>query len=113
MALPVRGHLDKGDFYFGRGCRQRGLRRSLYANDYKVLSAVRPQLSGSLRSSLWAPNFTKISTLSLERDCFATAGRRKHATLIRSSQLSATSSPKPSIEMMRKLQPRLPVFSIT
>ena len=73
-------------------------------------SAVRPQLSGSLRSSLWTPYFREISTLSLERDCFATAGR---ATLIRSSQLSATSSRKPSIEMMRKLQPRLPVFSLT
>ena len=42
MVLPVRGHLDavrrlhKGDFYVGRGCRQRGLRRSLHANDYKV-----------------------------------------------------------------------------
>ena len=42
MVLSVRGHLDavrrllKGDFYIGRRCRQRGLRRSLYANDYKV-----------------------------------------------------------------------------
>ena len=42
MVLPIRGHLDavrrllKRDFHVGRGCRQRGLRRSLYANDYKV-----------------------------------------------------------------------------
>ena len=42
MVLPIHGHLDavrrllKGDFYVRRGCRQRGLRRSLYANDYKV-----------------------------------------------------------------------------
>ena len=103
MVLPVRGHLD-------------AVRRLLKVTSTSGAdadnvafvavsmptitrcwsSAVRPQLSGSLRSSLWTPNFREISTLSLERDCFATAGRRKHATLIRSSQLSATSSRKPS-----------------
>ena len=40
--MPTRGHLDdvrrllRGDYYVGRGSRQRGLRRSFYANDYKV-----------------------------------------------------------------------------
>ena len=39
--LPVRGHLDaikclmKGDLYIGRGCRQRGLSCSQFANPYK------------------------------------------------------------------------------
>ena len=39
---PIRGFLDsikammKGEVYIGRGCRQRGLRRSPYCNNYKV-----------------------------------------------------------------------------
>ena len=42
LVVPILGNLDharrllRGDFYVGRGCKQRGLQRSLYANDYKV-----------------------------------------------------------------------------
>ena len=42
MVLPIRGHLDSigrmmvGDYYIGRGCRQRGLSQSLFCNDFKV-----------------------------------------------------------------------------
>ena len=42
MVLTVRGFLDDikcmmiGDFYMGRGCRQRGFGRSEYCNDFKV-----------------------------------------------------------------------------
>ena len=35
MVVPVRGHLDAVRRP-GRGCKQRGLQRSLYANDSKV-----------------------------------------------------------------------------
>ena len=40
MVLPIRGYLDDirrmlvGDFHIGRGCRQRGLSRSEYCNDF-------------------------------------------------------------------------------
>ena len=40
--VPIRGCLDNikqlmaGDVYIGRGSRQRGLQRSVWANDYKV-----------------------------------------------------------------------------
>ena len=42
MVLPIRGCLDDikrvmvGDFYKGRGCRQRGLGKSEFCNDFKV-----------------------------------------------------------------------------
>ena len=40
--IPTRAHLDgvrrlmRGDFYIGRGCKQRNLQRSPFANPYKV-----------------------------------------------------------------------------
>ena len=56
MVVPVRGYLDDirrmmvGDYYIGRGSRERNLRRSIYANEYKVAvrslsrdTAVRPE----------------------------------------------------------------------
>ena len=42
MVLPIREHLDVvkrlllGDYYIGRGSRQRGLGRSTFCNDFKV-----------------------------------------------------------------------------
>ena len=42
LVVPTRGHLDavrrmlRGDLYIGRGCRQRGLARSRWCNDFKV-----------------------------------------------------------------------------
>ena len=67
--LPVRGHLDaikclmKGDLYIGRGCRQRGLSCSQFANPYKVAKFGRSraielfstflQDNAQLRSALW------------------------------------------------------------
>ena len=42
MVLPIRGHLDSikrslvGDYYIGRGSRQRSLGKNLLCNDYKV-----------------------------------------------------------------------------
>ena len=47
--IPVRANLDsvkalmKGDCYKGRGCRQRGLLRSRFANTYKVAQFGREQ----------------------------------------------------------------------
>ena len=44
MVLPIRGHLDSigrmmvGDYYIGRGCRQRGLSQSLFCNDFEGVS---------------------------------------------------------------------------
>ena len=67
--LPVRGHLDsikclmKGDLYIGRGCRQRGVSCSQFANPYKVpkfgrsrsieLFSTFLQDNAQLRSALW------------------------------------------------------------
>ena len=42
LILPTRGCLEdvralmKGDYYIGRGCRQRNLSRSVFCNNYKV-----------------------------------------------------------------------------
>ena len=42
LVVPTRAHLDgvrrlmRGDFYIGRGCKQRNLQRSPFANPYKV-----------------------------------------------------------------------------
>ena len=42
IVLPIRGHLDSikqlmlGDLYIGRGSRQRGLKKSLWCNPFKV-----------------------------------------------------------------------------
>ena len=44
LVLPIRGYLEgvkamtKGDVYIGRGCRQQGLKRGSYCNNYKVAS---------------------------------------------------------------------------
>ena len=67
--LPVRGHLDsirrlrKGDLYIGRGCRQRGLCCSKFANPFKVAKFERGQAivffakqlddDRQLQSALW------------------------------------------------------------
>ena len=65
----MRGHLDsvkrfmKGDYYIGRGCRQRSLGCSLFANPSKVAEYGRDRAielfakhlddDVSLRSSIW------------------------------------------------------------
>ena len=42
IVLPIRGHLDSikqlmlGDLFIGRGLRQRGLKKSLWCNPFKV-----------------------------------------------------------------------------
>ena len=47
IVLPVRGHLDSikqlmlGDLYIGRGPRQRGLKKSLWCNPFKVSACPR------------------------------------------------------------------------
>ena len=80
MVLPIRGYLDDikrlmvGDFYIGRGCRQRGLGRSEFCNDFKVavhgrdaaISIFTEKLCSDrvLRSHLW-----RLSGLRLVCHC--------------------------------------------
>ena len=50
LVLPIRGYLEdikammKGDVYIGRGCRQRGLKRSPFCNNCKKLRATADRL---------------------------------------------------------------------
>ena len=69
MVVPGRGYLDDisrmmiGDYYIGRGCRQRNLEKSPYCNDYEVSVFVRERAisqfgqklkrDGELRARLW------------------------------------------------------------
>ena len=80
MVLPIRGCLDDimrmmvGDFYTGRGCRQRGLGRIEFCNDFKVavcgrdlpISSFAEKLSSDrvLRSHFW-----RLSGLRLVCHC--------------------------------------------
>ena len=84
VVLPVRGYLDEikrmmlGDFYIGRGCRQRGLGRSEFCKDFKVavhgrdaaISKFAEKLAsdhGLAQSPLevvWAPTRLSLPTVS-------------------------------------------------
>ena len=69
MVVPIRACLENvpvlklGDYYIGRGSRERGLSKSLFCNDYKVAVYTRPvavakfaeklQTDERLRAALW------------------------------------------------------------
>ena len=91
MVVPVRGYLDDirgmmvGDYYIGRGSRERNLRRSIYANEYKVAQYGRSRViqqfalklrdGDELRARLWT-----LSGLRLVCHCRAT--QECHADVI-------------------------------
>ena len=88
--LPVRGCLEevgrlmRGDFYIGRGSRQRSLKRSTFANDFKVsefgreiaISKFREKMATDVlwQSTLWTPSGARlICHCSARQDCHADA----------------------------------------
>ena len=91
MVLPIREHLDEvkrllvGDYYIGRGCRQRGLGRSIFCNDFKVAVYGRQEAinrfahklstDAELRARLWT-----LSGLRLL--CHCTTGQACHGDII-------------------------------
>ena len=91
MVLPIREHLDVvkrlvlGDYFFGRGSRQRGLGRSTFCNDFKVAVygrqeainrfAYKLSTDAELRGRLWT-----LSGLRLL--CHCTAGQACHGDVI-------------------------------
>ena len=80
--LPVRGCLEevgrlmRGDFYIGRGSRQRSLKRSTFANDFKVSEFGREIAISKFREKmatdvLWQSTLDAIrceAYLSLQRE---------------------------------------------
>ena len=58
LVLPTRADLEtvkrmmKGDTYIGRGCRQRGLTRSVFGNPYKLCDYGRSQAVAKYRQLL-------------------------------------------------------------
>ena len=73
MVLPFRGHLDTtnrmmtGDYYIGRGSRQRSLKRSVFRNTHKVsavraIEPFRTDLSNDpdLLAQLWTPSGLRL-----------------------------------------------------
>ena len=91
LAIPVRGFVDDvrkfmvGDLYIGRGCKQRALQRSAFANPCKVsacgragaVAMFREHLESHLamRKSMWA-----LSGLRLA--CHCTLGEECHAGIL-------------------------------
>ena len=88
--LPVRGCLEevkrlmRGDFHIGRGSRQRSLKRSTFANDFKVsefgreiaISKFREKMAadGSLQSTFRTLSGARlICNCSARQDCHADA----------------------------------------
>ena len=61
LVIPVRGFVDDvrkfmvGDLYIGRGCKQRALPRSAFANPYKVSTYGRTGAVAMFR--IWNPTF--------------------------------------------------------
>ena len=91
LALPIRGHLDgikammKGDVYIGRGCRQRGLKRSPHCNNYKVANyGRRAAIELFEKHLLSSPSYLKIYG-----HC---RGAASHATADQVRIVTATSS---------------------
>ena len=58
LIIPVRGFFDDvrkfmvGDLYIGRGCKQRALPRSAFANPYKVSTYGRTRAVARFREHL-------------------------------------------------------------
>ena len=93
MVVPIHGCVDmvkkfmRGDRYIGRGSAQRGLKRSVWANSYKVSQFTRGvgiekyteelQQNKDLRGKLWT-----LSGLRLV--CHCTARQTCHADAISS-----------------------------
>ena len=88
--LPVRGCLEevkrlmRGDFYIGRGSKQRSLKRSTFANDFKVsvfgreiaIAKFREKMATDvlLQSTLWTLSGARlICHCSAKQDCHADA----------------------------------------
>ena len=86
--VPVRGHLEgirrlmKGDNYVGRGCRQRGLQRSVFGNPHKVSVygraravrryAVTLARDEELRAKVWSlAGCRLLCHCTLEQECHA------------------------------------------
>ena len=75
MVAPTRGHLDsigklmRGDFYTGRGSRQRKIERSEFCNNVKVAEVGRTRAISSFRDALHEDS-------SLLRTIWALSGRR-------------------------------------
>ena len=75
MVIPTRGHLDsvkkfmRGDFYIGRGSRQRNLGRSRYCNNFKVAEVGRDRAIQEFRTYLLGDD-------NLNRSLWTLSGRR-------------------------------------
>ena len=103
MVLPIRRHLGGikrmlvGDFYIGRGCRQRGLGRSEYCNDFKVAVYGRETAIDRFGDKL-ASDRVRRSRLGDCRGCgwYATASLRSLAMATPSSGSLALRTPKHS-----------------
>ena len=85
LVLPIRGDLEdiqammQGDVYIGRGCRQRGLKRSLYCNNYEVASYGRQSaiehFEKHLLSSTSLYAISHVSTLFLMTEIYGSEDR--------------------------------------
>ena len=113
--LPVRGSLEdvkrlmRGDFYIGRGSRQRSLKRSTYANDFKVSEFGRETAISKfgekmatdviLQSTLWTLSGARLlchcsARQACHADVIIEACRRQLSTN-RGSRSSSNSSRRP------------------
>ena len=90
LVLPTRADLEtvkrmmKGDTYIGRGCRQRGLTRSVFGNPYKLCDYGRSQAVAKYRQLL--DDSPELSSQLINH-----LGRRLSATQTQSSPRSLRS----------------------
>ena len=91
LVLPVRGHLDAinrlmtGDFYVGKGSRQRALKRSMFCNTHKVSAVGRDRVIEMFKEDLSAsPNLlSRLWTLSgLQLVCHCAPSQRCHGNIL-------------------------------
>ena len=91
LVLPVRGHLDSinrlmtGDCFFGRGSRQRSLKRSIFCNTHKVSAVGRDRAIEMFKEDLSASPIllSRLWTLSgLRLVCHCVPSQRCHGDIL-------------------------------